>query len=269
MNAPHETPSFQQFQRQFAARLRDNSGHPLPDGVPSRRMGAYEELVFNNMEDTLASAFPISKKILIQDGRWESLVRRYLAEHQCHEPLFRDISGEFLDWFEGPADDLFPEQPFLWQFMHYEWLELVVSIDPEAIEMSEIDLDGDLLQEVAVLQPTLQLAAYNYPVHLISSDYQPEQADEIPHCYLLFRDDNDSVQFNQITPVTLQLLQVMQSERLAGIVALNQLGTALQLPNIDQFVNEGQELLQGLKQQGVILGTQKDYQQTREDARHQ
>jgi hypothetical protein len=53
---------FQDFQMAFAARLRDPRANPRPAGVPPRRMRAYEELLYNNIESFVGACFPISKR---------------------------------------------------------------------------------------------------------------------------------------------------------------------------------------------------------------
>lgn len=253
MNTPPDGQGFRSFQQQFARRLRDPAAAPLPDGVPPRRMAVYEELLFNNLESFLGSAFPISRRILGSD-EWQPLVRRYFRDHCCESPLFRDIPGEFLAWFEPLAEDAFPQRPYLWEFMHYEWLELAVSIAPGEVDISRTDPAGDLLDGRPALHPTAQLACYRYPVHHIGPENLPQE-ETGPYCYLLHRDDDDTVRFTQLNPLTLQLLQRLDEQRETGRAALTALAAQLQHPDPERFTTQGVEMVAELRRQGIIIGT--------------
>ena len=219
MSTSLETVGFKQFQAGFAARIRDPEGAPLPGQVQERRMRAYEELVFNNTEGFLLSCYPITRK-LIDDEKWNEIVRRFVIEHRCATPLFREIPKEFLDWLEDKFDQLFPTMPFLQEFMHYEWLELAVSVASDDLGGVDVDAAGDYLNAIPVLNPSAQLACYNYPVHLIGLDFQPKQSDGQIHCYLLYRDMEDEVQFVSLNPVSARLVELLQQQDISGREAL-------------------------------------------------
>lgn len=256
MNRLHDGQGFQQFQDGFAARIRDPQGAPLPEQVPERRMRAYEELVFNNIEGFLLSCYPITRKLL-DDELWEQVVRRFVMEHRCATPLFREIPKEFLDWLDGKFHALFPTMPFLQEFMHYEWLELAVSIASEEVDPSQITASGDCLDGVPVLNPTTQLACYSYPVHLIGPGFQPEQADGQVHCYLLYRDAENEVQFVQLNPVSAHLIVLLQQQEKTGREALLQIAREINNQEPEALVAAGGEQLEQFRQAGVVLGTRR------------
>ncbi len=256
MSRLHEPAGFQQFQAGFAARIRDPLHAPLPGQVPERRMRAYEELVFNNIQGFLLACYPISRK-LVADEQWELVVRRFVIEHRCTSPLFREIPKEFLDWLGGKFDRFFPELPFLQEFMHYEWLELAVTISPDEIDLRQVDADGDYINHPPLLSPGAQLACYSYPVHLIGPGFQPQQPDGQLHCYLLYRDDDDRVRFIELNPVSARLVELLQQQEISGRDALLQIAAEIDHDDPDVLVEMGRAQLDALHRAGVILGTRR------------
>ena len=55
--------AFQKLQYAFAAHIRDPEHRAAPAGIEDRRMGIYRELFYNNIEDFLATAFPVIRAL--------------------------------------------------------------------------------------------------------------------------------------------------------------------------------------------------------------
>jgi hypothetical protein len=253
---PHETTSLAEFQAAFAARIRHPGLVKRPAGVNARRMRVYEKLLFNNVEGFLLACYPVSRAILRQ-RRWGKLVRGFFYEYRSHSPLFRDIPKAFLDWLSASTQDLESDFPFLLELMHYEWLELAVSIDPATVDMSAVEPQGDLWQDEPVLNPTAQLGCYRYPLHRISPQFKPKHTDAGLYCYLLYRDEDHVVRFVQMTPFTAALIESLQSARVTGHALVQ--GLLNQIPDAharnESLLLAGQAALGDLRKQGVLLGT--------------
>ena len=151
MNSLHDHGGLKEFQSAFAARIRNPEGEPLPEGIPEQRMRVYVELLFNNLEGFLLACYPITHQLL--GKKWNGILRQFFIEHRCESPLFRAIPREFLDWMKDKATERFSAMPFLYEFMHYEWLEMAVSIAPDKIDSCLIDPHGDLLSGRPILNP--------------------------------------------------------------------------------------------------------------------
>lgn len=254
MSRSPEKQDFRDFQAGFAARIRDPRGQLRPQGVPARRMRVYENLLFNNLDGFLLACFPITRQILGARA-WRKTVRQFFAEYRCHSPLFRDIPGEFLAWMEPLAEQLFPKRPYLYEFMHYEWVELSVSIHPDEVAALAIDPDGDLLSGKPILNPAAQLVCYHYPVHRIGPRYKPTGQDGQTYCYLVYRDADDSAQFIVLNPVSARLLELIQDGAESGRAALLQIAHELSNNQPERIVEMGMTLLQSLHHSGAVLGT--------------
>lgn len=256
---PAPAMGFADYQAAFAARIRDPRGAPRPPGAPARRMRVYEELLFNNLEGFLLACYPITRRLLGARA-WKRTVRRFFAEHRCHSPLFRDIPQGFLDWLAPRQAELFPALPFLAEFMHYEWLELAVSIAPDEPDPAAIDPAGDLLDGRPALHPGARLACYRYPVHRIGPRFKPAAPDGQAWCYLLHRDAHDTVRFTALNPATARLVELIQTQQIAtqpltGRAALARIATELDHPDPDALAAAGHPLLEQLRQAGALLGT--------------
>ncbi|MFN2309746.1 MAG: DUF2063 domain-containing protein [Gammaproteobacteria bacterium] len=259
MTRSPESPGLHAYQTGFAARIRDPRGRPRPPGVPAPRMRVYEQLLFNNLDGFLLACFPITRRLLGARA-WRRLLRRFFSEHRCASPLFRDIPEAFLDWLQAVAPEVFPERPYLYEFMHYEWLELAVATDPAEVVTASAGRDDDLLRGVPVLNPTARLALYRFPVHRIGPRFKPTAADDARHCYLVYRDPDDEVRFVVLTPVTAHLLALLQAQDLTGQAALKRVAEDLGHAEPEALVAMGHTLLQDLRLSGALTDVRRPHE---------
>jgi hypothetical protein len=245
---------FQDYQRAFTAHIRSPKERARPKGVPERRMRVYNELLYNNVEGFLLACFPVCRQVL-GSRRWTRLVRAFFRDHACHTPYFRQIPEEFLrylqDGWERPED--YPE--FLPELAHFEWVELDLETSNKDAQVPPHDVDGDLLAGCPLLNPVLRLLAYRYPVERISPRHKPAETPAEPTFIAAFRDADLQVRFLAINAATARLLSLLQEdEGLTGCQALDRL--AEHLPHLDPVAVQGygRELLESLRQEGVVLG---------------
>jgi len=240
---------------QFAAHIRDPENSPPPDNIEDRRMGIYRDLFFNNIKDFLNSTFPVLKSLYEEDD-WLELARSFYALHRCQSPYFLEISREFIDYLqtEHTMRDIDPS--FMFELAHYEWIELALSISQEKPDLQQIDTESSLLDGHPVMSPLAWLMTYSWPVHQISPDFRPELPAEQAVCIIVYRDANDDIQFTEINPVTARLLQQLeQNDGATGADVLNGIAKELAVADAEPIRQSGLDILQGLKQKGIILGT--------------
>ncbi len=247
-------PAFQRYQLQFTGHIRNPRDNPRPPKVPAKRMQVYTEIVFNNLESSVSACFPVAKKVLGKRA-WQKLVRGFFIHHQCHSPLFRQIPEEFLRYLETAQVD--PEQTlpsYLKSLAHYEWVELALAVADVSIDVTTVDVTGDLLEGAPILAPALALLSYDYPVQLISPRFKPNAPLAEPVHLLVFRDVVDDVQFIEINQVTARLLAILQAEAVTGRQALEKIADEMAHPDPQTIIQFGLSILDDLKAQGVILG---------------
>lgn len=239
-------PTFQQYQQEFCLHLRDPLNNPRPKNVPVARMAVYKEIVFNNLFESVSACFPIAQKVLGKRA-WLKLCKAFMREHSADSPIFREIPQEFLAFLATQAD----LPPYLSSLCHYEWIELRVATMP----VTEIDKDRltqaeDLLSGKPVFTPTMQLLSYNYAVHKISPRHKPQ--DQTGTQLLVFRNADEQVKFIEINPVTYRLIELLSRKNITGKQALTLLAGELNYSDAEKLMHFGKEILDGLKNQGVI-----------------
>jgi hypothetical protein len=246
---------FQDYQRAFAAHIRDPRSAPRPGGVPARRMRVYNELLFNNVQGFLLACFPISRQVL-GARKWRRLARAFFRDHACHSPYFWQIPDEFLRYLqdEWVATEDYPA--FLPELVHYEWVELDLETSDADASLPAHDPAGDLLAGRPLLNPVLRVLAYRYPVQRLSARYRPSEPPAEPTFILAFRDAEPRVRFLAINAATAQLLDLLREHPgWSGERALRALAEAVPgLAGGDLSVF-GAELLDLLRAEGAVLGS--------------
>ncbi len=251
------TPKFQQLQYEFAAHIRDPGNAPAPQGIEDRRMGIYRDLFFSNISSLLARTFPVVQQ-LCEGECWRSLIRGFMREHQAHTPLFLELPKEFVDYLRLRKLNNAGDLPFLSELAHYEWVELALSVAPDVTIDGDIRADGDLLNHAIVLSPYVWLFSYEYPVHRISLEYQPESpGNDLTHL-AVYRRDDDEIGFLELNAVSAQLITLIQDSdnSLSGEALTAEIARQLQHPNPDVVVRGGLDILNNLRELGIVLGTQ-------------
>jgi len=247
-------PVFQRSQYALAAHLRNPEKNAPPVGLEDRRLGIYRELIYNNLEGFLASGFPILREI-IEDTHWHDMVRDFLDRHQSHSPYFLEITQEFLQYLQEERGEVAGDPAFMLELAHYEWVELALDVS-ESEWPSDVDPEGDLLLGRPVVSPLAWNLSYQYPVHRIGPDFQPEAPGSEPTFLIVYRDQQDAVQFMAANAVTVRLLQLLSGDHPAtGREALSVVATELQHPDPSALELMGLDLLKTLRTKDILCGT--------------
>lgn len=237
-------------QAAFAARLRRPRSQPCPAGLTARRVDLYARLVRANVDEALLGAFPRLRGVL-STRRWSQLVRRFVAEHGCQAPFFRDVGGEFVAFLQGPSQPLADRAEALCALAHFEWTRAALMLDDT--EAPACRPDGDLLRGVPICNPALRLLHYDWPVQSLRPRQRiaPEPTD-----LALYRVEGDQVRCAQINPLTAQLIKLLRPGELTGAQALASLSDGRDAPSAAAaYLDFGATLLRDLRQSGVLLGS--------------
>lgn len=257
-----ELASFQQYQLAFTQHLRAPKQHPRPKGAAAKGIAVYEEIVFNNIFESVSACFPVAQKVLGKRA-WLKLVQGFMREYSANSPIFREIPEEFLRHLTNKASGQSSKQPpsqldlpaYLLSLCHYEWIELRVSSDNTQMDAATIEPAGSLLEQQPVFNPTIQLLNYDYDVQNISARYKPTV--QISTQLLVYRNAQDAVKFVELNPVTYQLIALLQTGNMTGKQALTQISSELGHSEPDAVLQFGLEILEDFKRQDIILGVHK------------
>jgi uncharacterized protein len=253
-------PAFRARQYAFAAHLRDPQRHAV-DGIEDRRLKIYRELFYNNVEDCLASAFPVLRRIS-SDAVWHARVRDFYARHRSAAPQFHRVPEEFLRFLEDERGEHADDPPFLRELAHYEWVELELSISPLEIAPGHLpdaaDPNGDPLERPPVLSPLAWTLGYAFPVQRIGPDFQPQEPGAQLTWLIVNRDRQDRVRFLEINAVTARLTALIEEQPQAcGRELLRQIAAELQHPQPEAVVAEGARIFDQLRSRDILLGTRR------------
>lgn len=246
-------PDFQRYQLAFTAHLRDPVRNPPPAGVAPERMAVYDEIVFNNLQESVSACFPVASAVLGK-RRWRALNQAFMRDYSANSPLFREIPEQFLAFLrqnEGPESEL---PPYLYALCHYEWLELYVSALPLEPEIHLPSAHMDLTSHVPVFNPTMQLLQYDYAVHKISARKKPKHPEQTQ--LIVYRNSQHAVKFVEINAVTYKLIALIEAQGLSGAQALQLLAQQLAHPQPEVIMQFGLSILHELEAQEIITGVQ-------------
>lgn len=250
-------PRFQQAQYQFAAHLRDPQANPAPADIEDRRMQIYRDLFYNNIEDFLANAFPVLRRISADDV-WHARVRDFYARHQSHDPIFHRVASEFLAFLESERGEHDDDPPFIRELCHYEWVELALSVSELELTPELADPNGDLLSGRPLVSPLAWTLSYEWPVHRIGPDAIPDVPGEQPTYLIVNRNRQDAVKFMEINAVTARLMQLLEEDAdSSGATLMSQIAQELNHPQPEAVVEAGAEILRDLRERDILLGTRR------------
>ncbi|WP_020581154.1 HvfC family RiPP maturation protein [Endozoicomonas elysicola] len=197
---------FQKVQQQFTEAIRHQADNPF-DQIKPEGFAVYSRLIRNNIFNFVSQGYPVLKKIL-SEAQFSSLIDRFIAGHHAGSPYFIDISAEFLAWLNTRpvTDEDRTLPPFLQELAHYEWLETVLlgneQDEPPAMLINYFsECEDELIWSVNAVA-----AAYQYPVHKISQDFQPETIPEQPTLLIIYRQENET-RFLSVDALAWQLFQ--------------------------------------------------------------
>lgn len=257
MSPPDSPPDFRATQRAFAAHLRDPQRHSPPPDLEERRLKIYRELFYNNVEDFIAHAFPVLRRIT-EDAAWNALVRDFYSRHISKAPQFYRLAEEFLHFVEHERESRGDDPPFLAELAHYEWVELALSVAEDEPTPALADPNGDPLDAPPVVSPLAWTLAYTWPVHRIGPDYRPSTPPLQPTYLVVYRTRQDDVRFMEINPVTARLLQLIGEQPSAsGRALLEQIARELSHPQPEAIVDAGHQMLASLRARDIVLGSRR------------
>ena len=239
------------LQKQFSDHIRNPDRNPAPEGIEERRLAIYRRLFFNNLSSLFGKNFTIVRKI-VPDDRWQALIRAFMVQHRPTTPLFPEIGREFVRFLAEHPEHC-SEWPWLAELAHWQFMATSVrnnEADPSAVAA---DPEADLMIGHPIVNPTLKLAQYQWPVHTIRANRLPKsQANVI---LAIFRKPDDRLGRMQINAVTARLLELLQENAgTSGQDCLKRLAAEIQHPEPERLAEQGNALLNSLRQKYLVLG---------------
>ncbi|MCY7297474.1 HvfC family RiPP maturation protein [Alteromonas sp. a30] len=242
--------SLHTIQNQFADHIRNPDMNAPVEGLEDKRLNVYRELFFNNVLGFLETGFPVLKS-LFEEERWKKLARTFFSEHECRSPYFVDISKEFVEFLSNEYQKLGDEPIFMEELAHYEWIELALSIRKQ--ENNIECWDGESPVSSIILSELAELLSYQYPVHQISPDFQPQESQKTTYL-VVHRNTEDEVNFTEVNDITAHLLhQVKTNEKVLVSSLIEDMCDAMPQISKDQVAAGATQIIQQMLVAQILL----------------
>lgn len=246
----------QAIQNQFTRHIRDPDNSPAPADIEPRRMAIYKRLLYGNVENFMANSFPVLRKVT-PDERWHQMIRDYFKNHLSQTPLFPKMPQEFLDYLERERDAE-GDPPFLLELARYEWAEMLILLDRREIDLTGVNMEGDVLHGIPVINSIIMLMTFEYPVHKISPEYMPDSLPSRKSYIVIYRDLDYKVGFLELNAVSAKLLNLLRENvTKEGLGLIEEINAELNHPDPEVVRRGGIEIMQDLRHRNIILGTKK------------
>lgn len=247
--------SLQTQQLAFTAWLRDPKNSPAMADVASQRMQIYRELFLNNIENTLSNAFPMLHQVL-PVGFWQALCEDFFANHQCQTPQLSHLPAEFIAWLKQQTHINKPD--WLIELAEWEWSELELFLAEDIDTMAP--LDDDPLRGVPVVTPLLRLHQCRCPVHQIGPQFIPDAPSDHSWYLLAWRKPDHSIGFMQLTPLTAQILRMMQNNQqqknsYTGYQLLEHIASQQDKHSPQSIIQGGRDCLNHFYNNRIVIGS--------------
>ena len=178
-------------------------------------MAIYVRLFYNNIETLLSQSFGRAKTILGETA-WHQLVRDFVHRHQSETPFFCEIQDEFVT-FLAKERSKHDDPPWLVELCHYDWHRLYLSwAATRLFERNELE---DVMSAELVLSPLTFVRSYEWPVHKIKQDAQPEDPPQLKTFILVYRDRDHKIHYRVLNAITAMLLDQLSNVTTVAQVA--------------------------------------------------
>lgn len=168
----HLSETTHKHQSDLAAFCRTGIYKPIP-GVIKENVRKYRELVYNVVDDSLQSAYPLTFN-LFDKSEWDKLVHDFFSSHHCQSPQIWKMPKELIDYVKEFEKTHLNTYPFLIDLLLFEWMEVEVYM-MEDIEVNSGMPIGSIKSENLILNPEIKVLALQYPVHLKkANEIKPE-----------------------------------------------------------------------------------------------
>ena len=243
-----------QSTRQQQSELPDYCLHHKEENelnIPPNRARVYRRLTNNIMRDTLTNAYPITVAAL-SDEQWEALVSSFISKYKSHSPYLWKMPHGLIEHAEQESLAKKLDIPFLGDLLEFEWLEIEAQMMPDGT-VPALKQDGDLEQNLIVLNPDLCLRRLKFPVFKMPA----KNALKHPGTYYLsaYRNiHNFRIFYLELTPLQVFLIEALKQEALSYLDCLELLSEALGSPLDENHKQSMYQFFQTGLKRGLLLG---------------
>ncbi|MEZ5016749.1 MAG: putative DNA-binding domain-containing protein [Flavipsychrobacter sp.] len=237
-------------QKSFADYCRTGE-EPHLEGVTSDRLHHYRRLVYNVIDDTLRTAYPLTNNLL-EEEEWDDMVHDFFSNHKCQSHKVWEMPYELYEYLAEVVSPLKEKYPFFLELLWFEWLEVQMFM-MEDVENDEYNNEGDFVQDKIVFNLEYTIEQLAYPLHKKRTK-DITQDDKGNYYVLIFRDREDgSVQFLDLSVFYAWVLEQLLEQGVTVKELLPIAAQAFQLPE-EELQKHVIHFMEVLKEKRFILG---------------
>lgn len=242
-----------QYQSELAEYCRTGVYTPLP-GVKEKHVHHYRRLVYNIIDDSLESSFPLMVN-LITPKEWKKLVHEFFENHKCEHYQVWQMPRELITYMLEQDHELLKKYACLENLMQFEWVEC------ELYMMADIPCKYEVnnmlnWEKPLVLNPEMTLELVHYPVHLKNAKYI-SLSNKGNYFYVGHRHpETGQVIFTNVSPALVRIIENLSvAPRLFNEVAQT-VCTELQMELTPEAEQSLKSFVEKAFESKLILGTQ-------------
>lgn len=237
-------------QSRLAGYCRTGVLQPI-DGLTPNRVHNYRRLVYNVVDDTLRTAYPLTLDLLEED-EWNELVNSFFTNHSCQSASVWQMPKEFIEYVVVHSQSLIEKYPMLIELLHFEWIEIELYMMEDKI-IPSFTKSVDLENNVVVFNPEHIIAQYSYPFHHKNPN-EINEVDKGNYFILIFRDlESGEVKFVNISYLFAWLIQTIADTNKSLKEVCQQASSEFNI-EYDLLIEKSKELFNQLYSQKYILG---------------
>lgn len=229
-----------ELQMAFGRAIRDPHEQVLIANVSDRQLSIYRELFWNNFQTVISSAAPVAQAVL-PDNSWTELLHTFWRDYRAKTPEYTQLPFEFAEWLRTEAGNWKNSWPWLGDLVTWEIAEL-------AAMFAE---DGTTPMSGVALHPSVQLLAFNWPVHRLSTSWVPESP--LPTFLSCYRTASDGIDFIELTPLSAALLDLIQQNPQQSPTTYTTQLAAMLHQDRNELASAVQPLISVVTERGLLL----------------
>ena len=224
------------------------------DGLTENRVHHYRELVYNIVDDTLQSAFPLTFDLLSED-EWNEIVHYFFSTHKCQSNSIWRTPHEFYLFIEGNDLEIKKKYNFIEELLLFEWTEIDIYMMPD-VQYPEYKSTGGWLSEIITVNPEHKILQLSWPVHLKNpNDITGDDKSE--YYVLIFREkESGKVQFINLSVYFAWLIEKIEIEKKSLVKILKEAESLFGI-EVKKLFENTIPFLEELNNKQFILGFRK------------
>jgi len=233
-----------QLQSQLARYCRDGEEVEL-NGAVSSRLHHYRRLTRNIMEDSLATAYPLTKQLL-PGKKWNKLVDHFFSDHDAQSYQVWQMPKEFVEFALHQNKVELKKYPFLKDLLGLEWKEVeYFCLEDRAFPIKKAE------HEIGV-NPEHEILQLEWPVHKANALHIT--ADKKGEFYvLIFREPKDKkVIFFELSLIHVAFIELLKSHDGNKEESLLELCTLTGIDNKDFLSEKMEDFIESLRSKGFF-----------------